>query len=249
MTVALQAVLGAVVGAAGGVLGMVGLRAYLPLRQAPLVHRVSAVGAVLAGLLLGLALGGAGAELRLIVAVVVVSTLLATLSLIDLATRRLPNLLVLLLLLWGLAQAPLGITNWRMALTGALFGAMMFGLLGAIGRGALGVGDVKLAIAIGAVLGLPVARPAPGSPTWECWGCGDEPSSGTTPMGLGGRAAGQLHALEPWPALRRVLVAAGGADGQAQPGRGRGGVDLSLLVGAHLVHAPADRRGLCVAPR
>ncbi len=157
MTVALQAVLGAVVGAAGGVLGMVGLRAYLPLRQAPLVHRVSAVGAVLAGLLLGLALGGAGFELRLIVAVVVVSTLLATLSLIDLATRRLPNLLVLLLLLWGLAQAPLGITNWRMALTGALFGAMMFGLLGAIGRGALGVGDVKLAIAIGAVLGLPVA--------------------------------------------------------------------------------------------
>jgi len=33
----------------------------------------------------------------------------------------------------------------------------MFGLLGLLGRGALGAGDVKLAIAIGAVLGLPAA--------------------------------------------------------------------------------------------
>ena len=157
MTVALQAALGALIGAAGGVLSLLSLRAYLPLRQAPLVGRVSTVGAVLAGLLLGLALGGAGYGLRIIVTVVIVSGLLATLSLVDLATRRLPNLLVLLLLLWGLAQAPLGITNWRMMLTGTLFGALMFGLLGAIGRGALGVGDVKLAIAIGAVLGLPAA--------------------------------------------------------------------------------------------
>jgi len=44
-----------------------------------------------------------------------------------------------------------------MMLAGAAFGAVSFGLLGLIGRGALGAGDVKLAIAIGAALGLPAA--------------------------------------------------------------------------------------------
>ena len=157
MTLVQSAVVGATIGGVGGLLALLGLRAYLALDRIPLVYRIAASGAVLAGVVLGGALGAAGTAINVIVAAIMVSGLLATLSVIDLATRRLPNALVAALLAWAFIQTLLGINNWRMSVAGMAFGAFMFILLAVIGRGALGAGDVKLAIAIGAVLGLPAA--------------------------------------------------------------------------------------------
>jgi leader peptidase (prepilin peptidase)/N-methyltransferase len=132
-------------------------RIWLPLAQTPLVDRVALGSALIAGLLAGGMLAVARLPLAVMACALLVSGLLAALSVIDLATRRLPNVLVAALFVVGLVHPLVRITNWRMMLTGAAFGAVMFGLLGLLGRGALGAGDVKLAIAIGAVLGLPAA--------------------------------------------------------------------------------------------
>ena len=86
----------------------------------------------------------------------VVTAMLATISLVDLRVRRIPNALVLALLAWGLVQViwlgqpPLA------ALLGLLAGGGLLLLIALAGRGAMGAGDVKLAGALGAVLGYPL---------------------------------------------------------------------------------------------
>jgi prepilin signal peptidase PulO-like enzyme (type II secretory pathway) len=84
--------------------------------------------------------------------------LLVCISLVDWRVRRIPNELVLALLAWTGVQALwLGLPDWRAALLGLLTAGGLFFLLALIGRGALGMGDVKLEAAAGALLGYPAA--------------------------------------------------------------------------------------------
>ena len=88
----------------------------------------------------------------------VITTLLLCLSLVDFQVRRLPNPLVLALLGWAVVQSLwLGTPTLVMAALGLAVAGGIFLLLAILGRGALGMGDVKLAAAIGALAGFPVA--------------------------------------------------------------------------------------------
>lgn len=89
---------------------------------------------------------------------VVVSALflaaLAVASMIDLSERRIPNVLTYSGVAVGLLIAvPGGVTAVGFALLGVLISAGAFGLFWAVSRGQLGLGDVKLAAFVGAVLG------------------------------------------------------------------------------------------------
>lgn len=110
----------------------------------------------------GMALWGAYAGWRVtgldqVVAAVLVTGLLLAISLVDFQTRRIPNPLVLALLAWALVQVLwLGQPALDAALLGLLVGGGLFLLLALLGRGAMGAGDVKLAAALGAILGYPL---------------------------------------------------------------------------------------------
>ncbi len=91
----------------------------------------------------------------------VVTALLLCVTLVDLRVRRIPNELVLALLAWAVVQILwLGQPGWGAAALGLLVAGGLFFLLALIGRGALGLGDVKLEAAIGALLGYPVVLAA-----------------------------------------------------------------------------------------
>ncbi len=82
--------------------------------------------------------------------------LLLLIAVIDLEHSLVPNVLVLA----GLAQALafdliLPRSNLKGALLGASFGGGVFLILAIVGRGALGPGDVKLAVLIGMLTGFP----------------------------------------------------------------------------------------------
>jgi len=108
-----------------------------------------------------MALGGGYAirltdDLRTVIAVLIITALLLIVALVDYATRRIPNEMILALLGWALVQAIwLRHPSLRTALAGFLAGGVSFYLLALLGRGALGMGDVKLAAALGAILGFP----------------------------------------------------------------------------------------------
>ena len=88
----------------------------------------------------------------------VITGLLLSLSLVDFQVRRLPNPLVLALVGWAVVQSLwLGSPTLAMAALGLAVAGGIFLLLSILGRGALGMGDVKLAAAIGALAGFPVA--------------------------------------------------------------------------------------------
>ncbi len=88
----------------------------------------------------------------------VITALLLCLSLVDFQVRRLPNPLVLALLGWAVIQSLwLGSPTLVMAAVGLTVAGGIFLLLAILGRGALGLGDVKLAAAIGALAGYPIA--------------------------------------------------------------------------------------------
>lgn len=110
----------------------------------------------------GLTIQGATAALYLAILVLI--------SVIDLATRRIPNVVVLPAAALALLLAAAGVgPRWTAALIGGAVGAGFFGvvyLLGvaflhrlgnrAVGRGpALGLGDVRLALFIGLAVGYP----------------------------------------------------------------------------------------------
>lgn len=95
--------------------------------------------------------------LSMLVPAVVFTTLLVTISLVDLQTRRIPNTLVATLLLWAAVQvAWLGEPSPLCALVGLLVAASIFILVALVGRGAMGWGDVKLEAALGGTLGFPL---------------------------------------------------------------------------------------------
>lgn len=88
----------------------------------------------------------------------VITTLLLCLSLVDFQVRRLPNPLVLALITWAVVQSFwLGSPTLVMAAVGMAVAGGILLLLAIFGRGALGLGDVKLAAAIGALAGYPLA--------------------------------------------------------------------------------------------
>ncbi len=84
------------------------------------------------------------------------SVLLVTISLVDLCVRRIPNVMVIALIGWGLIRSLVtghpSIVGWGV---GLLAGGGVFLLIALVGRGAMGPGDVKLAAALGALVGYP----------------------------------------------------------------------------------------------
>lgn len=92
-----------------------------------------------------------------VVATLVVTGVLVTISLVDFEVRRIPNVLCLTLLVWALVQVLwLGRPALAAGALGGLVGGGLFSLVALAQRGAMGTGDVKLAAALGAVLGYPL---------------------------------------------------------------------------------------------
>lgn len=92
-----------------------------------------------------------------IIPAVVFTALLLAVSLVDLRTRRIPNVLVAALLLWaGIQVLWIGEPSPLCALLGLAVAGAVFTLIALVGRGAMGWGDVKLEAALGAVLGFPL---------------------------------------------------------------------------------------------
>lgn len=90
------------------------------------------------------------------VPVTVTVAILGIITLVDLAVRRIPNRLVLSLFLWAVVQSLwTGQPSLAGLVLGTLIGGGLFLLIAVAGRGAMGMGDVKLAAALGAVLGYP----------------------------------------------------------------------------------------------
>lgn len=91
----------------------------------------------------------------------VYSLLLLTIAYIDIDFRLVLNRLsypgILLALAGSTVWSHLGIVN---ALLGAVVGLLFFGVLQVLGRGALGTGDTKLAVLIGAMRGFPAVLSA-----------------------------------------------------------------------------------------
>lgn len=93
--------------------------------------------------------------------VLVVTGLLATVTVVDLAVRRIPNQLVLALIAWAVVQSLwTGHPTPSALVQGFLVGGGLFLVIAIVGRGAMGMGDVKLAAALGAVLGYPTVLSA-----------------------------------------------------------------------------------------
>ena len=87
----------------------------------------------------------------------VTTAIFLVIALVDYAVHRIPNKMVMTLLIWTAAQILwLGQPSIRSAVLGSVLGGGIFLLLAIIGRGALGVGDVKLIAAEGAILGYPL---------------------------------------------------------------------------------------------
>lgn len=86
----------------------------------------------------------------------VVSALLTAVTIIDFRSRRIPDALNLALFAWAVAQiAVTGEPGFAASGLGLLISGGVFLLLAVVGRGAMGLGDVKLAAALGALLGFP----------------------------------------------------------------------------------------------
>jgi leader peptidase (prepilin peptidase)/N-methyltransferase len=90
-------------------------------------------------------------------ATLLITGLLLSISLVDFQVRRIPDPLVLALLLGAAIQALwLGVPPPLAAALGLAAGGGVFLLVAWLGRGAMGMGDVKLAAALGALLGFPL---------------------------------------------------------------------------------------------
>jgi leader peptidase (prepilin peptidase) / N-methyltransferase len=118
--------------------------------------RVRSVAVVAVGVLAAVALVRFGVNPHGVLAAAVLAVLLV-LSSIDLQTRLLPNAIVLpataAVLAWQLAFFPQSAAEWVLAALGAGFFVLVPAL---IRPGAMGMGDVKLAVLLGAALGRDV---------------------------------------------------------------------------------------------
>ena len=119
--------------------------------------RPAAAALPLAGMALwGGWVGAQAANLPVAASALVVSGLLLCIALVDLRVRHIPNELVLALLAWAVVQGVwLGQPGWGAAVLGLALAGGGFLLLYFLGRGALGLGDVKLMAGLGALLGYP----------------------------------------------------------------------------------------------
>jgi prepilin signal peptidase PulO-like enzyme (type II secretory pathway) len=105
-------------------------------------------------------LGWQAPGLERLVAALTLTGLLLAISLVDLSVRRVPNVLLVVLLLWAAGQMLwLGQPTPVSAAIGLLIGGGLFLLAAWLGRGAMGLGDVKLAAVLGVVLGYPLIFP------------------------------------------------------------------------------------------
>jgi len=94
---------------------------------------------------------------RMMVAALVTTAIFLVVVLVDYAVHRIPNAMVIVLLIWAAGQMLwLGQPTPRSVLLGITVGGGVFMLLAIIGRGALGMGDVKFVAAEGAILGYPL---------------------------------------------------------------------------------------------
>ena len=155
-------VMGAIVGGAAGLTACL-LAARLLERygdEAPIGEGGSRLVVALVALAVALLGGYAGWRVgswATILSTVVVTAICFAVSLIDLRVRRIPNILVCALAIWGLAQTLLlQRPAFSDALLGALVGGGTFALLFVLGRGAMGAGDVKFVAASGLLLGVPM---------------------------------------------------------------------------------------------
>lgn len=137
--------------------------AFQPNRFLREAHGAITLGAALtsAGMAVwGIYLGWKGGTLVQITAILLITGLLLAIALVDFQVRRIPNALVLALLVAALVQVLwLGQPEPLAAIVGFAVGGGLFLLLALIRRGALGAGDVKLAAALGALLGFPLVLP------------------------------------------------------------------------------------------
>lgn len=109
----------------------------------------------------GAYVGWQASSLAVAACALVVTTLLLALAMVDIQVRRLPNPLVLAVLGCAVLQALwLGKPSLGAAAIGMAVALAVFGLIYLLGRGALGLGDVKLGAALGALLGYPAVLPA-----------------------------------------------------------------------------------------
>jgi len=91
------------------------------------------------------------------VSAMVVAALLLAISLVDFQVRRIPDALVLALLGWAVVQiAWIGTPSWTSSGLGLLVGGGIFLLLAFLTRWTMGMGDVKLMAAAGALVGYPL---------------------------------------------------------------------------------------------
>ncbi|HHX44228.1 MAG TPA: prepilin peptidase [Chloroflexi bacterium] len=111
--------------------------------------------------LLGAFIGGRAAGTAEVVVALLASALYAAITVIDFRVRRIPNPLVVALLAVGALQMLwLGRPTLASAALGLLVGGGIFVLLALLRRGAMGAGDVKLAAAVGWLVGFPLALTA-----------------------------------------------------------------------------------------
>jgi len=111
--------------------------------------------------LLGAGIGWRAANAGQVVVALVATGLFAAITMVDFRVRRIPNPLVVALLVWGLVQLTwLGRPSFASAGLGLLVGGGVFLLLSLLRRGAMGAGDVKLAAAIGFLVGYPLVLTA-----------------------------------------------------------------------------------------
>lgn len=104
----------------------------------------------------GAYVGWQGSSPTVMLLIIAITAVLLAITVIDLQTRHIPNVLILtVLFLAGLQVLMLSNPTLRAAIFGILACGGLFLLVAIAGRGAMGMGDVKLAAAIGALLGFP----------------------------------------------------------------------------------------------